>query len=142
MQKEISLEDFIHESLKNRSQNDWMVLNSVSYKEAKRIFDATGLDVFGYERIIDSSSIIHSIKEHGNESRKDQISLKPEDLLLIPEISIHYDRVIRSGKNNKGLQVILFEKRFEDKYYYLEEIRTRRKKLSLTTMYIKRTPRP
>jgi hypothetical protein len=57
------------------------------------------------------------------------------DIARIPEVLSAPDRIIPLGKNDSGLDAIGYEKRINGVVLYVEEVRTGRRKLALTTMW-------
>lgn len=129
---------------KVRQKEDWQTINIISEKESERIEIATGICLLGYERIIDYSGIIHTINKHGNpiiENQRGQIAVTEKDFLLIDIICKKPDSISLSlKKNRRGMKVIVYQKLIGETYYYLEEIRVRRKKVAMENMYKKKAP--
>ena len=87
------------------------------------------LDVAGYYHYMDSDIVKHLIKRHG-QSSNDRNPISMQDFLLIPIIQKEFDYRWVS-KTKQGLLAITYVKKVVDTYYYVEEIRTGRKKLAL-----------
>ena len=86
---------------------------------------------------IDNSSIRHKVKRHGGDNRT-QEPLSKEEWHNILDVIENFDRVDKQ-KAKSGLDVIVYQKRYDDgTIYYVEEIRTGRESLALTTAYKKR----
>lgn len=112
----------------------------LSKKEIDLVKAKTGINLDGYRRILDSSSIKHVIKNHGNkevEEKRGQIAVVEDDFLKIPEIA-DTNNVIFEGVNKRGLRVLLYMKKIKGVYYFYQEIRTKRKELAMLTMYKKK----
>ena len=124
------------------STNKVVNLGKLNSNDVKLIKLKTGLDLTGYSRVIDKSSINHTIKFHGNkttELKRGQIAISEKDFELIPQI-IKSENVIYSGKNDLGNDCILYEAIINDLIFYIEEIRKGRKHLCLQTMYKRKKP--
>lgn len=107
-----------------KSGNDkWITLGTIGKSEAKIIKEIIDVDVEGYNRIIDISSLKHIEKKHKE--------LKDTDFCLIPIILENPDKITK-GKHPES---IVFRKDFEESYYYVEYVRNRRKKMALKTFY-------
>ena len=123
----------------NLDNNVKAEIGNVSQKltdEAKQ----NGYDITDYKHNVDASGIQHAIKHHGvgNEKEKNQIPIKYEDIEKIPDILYHYDKVTFGLKDKKGTDIIKYQKTMSDgEIFYLEEIRTGKKTLTLKTMYKK-----
>lgn len=113
-------------------------IGKVSEKTAKEIKNL-GFDVAGYSHNLDFSGVRHAIKRHGqgNEKDKNQMPVIESDFLKIPEILETYDKVSYGGKSKIGKDVLKYEKEYSDgTRFYVEEIRTGKKTLTIETMYI------
>ena len=107
------------------------VMRGVSEKVRNIIRAAAGIDVDGYSHVVDSSAVKHALNGHSSDS----VPLTEKDIELIPDILKNADNVVYSGKNNKGLDTILYEKQYGDKIAYVEETRNGRHQLAMNTMY-------
>ena len=98
-------------------------------EELYSIAKKAGLDLTGYKHVIETSGTNHSQNRHG-ESSNDRMPLSLEDYLLIPYIIKNRDAVIISHsltRIHKNM-VFIYEKRIENQYDYVEEIRKGRNK--------------
>ena len=106
------------------------------------ILDATGFDVSGYERNLDNFGVRHAYKRHGNvksEEKQGQRAVTASDFSLIPEIVSSPDdiRYVGQSRHSKA-DLILFEKKIGDEvYFYVEEIRRKRRVVALETLWIR-----
>jgi hypothetical protein len=141
MKNKITFEKYIENSLNGNIQCEPFYIGTATPNYAKKIKDKTGINVNGYNIVIDSYAILHTIKQHGDkktEEERGQVAVNKSDLLLIPKIIFYPDLIIKSQyKNKRGMNVIKYIKQFKNKYYVLEEIRTGSKVIALNTMYIK-----
>ena len=99
-----------------------------------------GFNISGYRHDIDVSGIRHAFKQHGtgNERIADQIPITDNDIKAIPYIVNNYDQVTFGTQDRKGIYIIKYQKTIMDyKIYYIEEIRTGKKSLTLKTIYKK-----
>ena len=95
------------------------------------------IDLTGYKRVITVQDVNHVIKQHGKDSR-DKHPINYSDFLHIPLIISEPDEIIKGSISDRTkLQCILYKKKIGDMYFYVEEIRTRREKLALKTLYKK-----
>ena len=104
-------------------------LFAVDEKFAQLCKNELNLDISGFSHYIYSDDVRHLIKRHGQGS-KDRNSITNQDFLLIPIIQKEYDKIWVS-KTKQGLDAITYVKEIIDEYYYVEEIRTGKKKLAV-----------
>ncbi len=118
-------------------------IGNVSYK---LISDAKNNEVHlssEYYHNIDVSGARHSLIHHGKsgklEKRGIQVPVYDEDFKLIPKIIYYYDSISFGETDSKNTPLIKYVKVFSDiVIYYVEEIRTGKKTLTIKTMYKKR----
>lgn len=116
--------DFIESSKNNNDGNEIFIdIGKLSSKEINNIKKLTGVDFSGYSHSIDQSGIKHVLKKHPN--------INASDILLIPFIIKNYDFIGLGTKEN----TIVYKKIISDEMFYVEEIRTVRKKFVLKTLY-------
>ena len=90
-----------------------------------------------YRHTLDNNAIRHSLNNHGakREELRGQIPITRQDLLKIPDIVSNYDS-LRTDKNKRGQDLIIYSKQFEqDNTYYVEEIRLGRHELAACSLY-------
>ena len=120
----------------------------VSTSIAEKVKADTGIDVSGYEHILDTSNIRHIMKKHGNESeyRRGQVPITEQDFMELPYLFDTPDTISYSGKTRQGLDAISYTKEWGDHTVFLtEEVRTKKSRLAAVTLYkrkIKRDPTP
>lgn len=122
----------------NRSDN---TRRTVTYGRAsERVIDllkAHGIDATRYVHVVDNFAIGHTLKNHGNEkieSARGQVAITPEDFAKIPEVVSFPDKVEWDGKTRVGRDAIRYTKRFNGHLIVVEEVRTGRNRLALTSM--------
>ena len=105
--------------------------NLFPVSEETRLYcmDEFNIDITGYFHFIDSDIVRHLIKRHGKTSN-DRNPITNQDFLLIPIIQKEFDHRWTT-RTKQGLFSITYVKKIVDTYYYVEEIRTGRKKLAL-----------
>ena len=93
----------------------------------------------GFKRTIDNYAIVHTHNKHGHESKeisRGQIAVTMGDYLLIPTIVRSPDVVTLGEKSNIGTDLIKYEKEINGIcYFYVEEVRKKRKSLAMKTLY-------
>ncbi len=89
------------------------------------------INVTDYYHQIDNYSLKHIRKNHPN--------IKIADLIRIPEILKNPDKISHEGKSKQEVECFKYKKAFNGTTYYIEEVRTGSKTLSLKTMYKRKT---
>lgn len=99
---------------------------------------ATGLDLRGYQHVLDNYGVIHTQKHHGNaavEAKRGQLPVTARDYSLLGSVLAEPDRMFADGKNKIGRDVVVFTKLIDGVGYRLAvEVRTKGKKLALDSM--------
>jgi hypothetical protein len=117
-------------------------LGTVEPGLAARIAKDAGVDVAGFDHVMQSDEARHILKRHGVGAplRSDELPVTVADLARVPEIIATADSVVADGTTHQGLPVLRFTKREADgTSVVVEEVRTKRRRLSLKTMRRKRT---
>ena len=125
-----------------KDKNFTVVLGKLKAHEVLAIEKKAGINLEGYTHIVDRFAVGHTLKLHGNdkeEALRGQIAVTPADFKKIPRI-LKCENIVYLGKNSKGLDCILYEAIIGNIFYYVVEVRTKRKHLAMATMY-KRKPR-
>jgi len=97
-----------------------------------------GLNIYGYSHIMDTDSIRHIIKSHGDnkEVLRGQVPLVREDFFLVPEVFGSPDLIENGGKTKPGRDTIRYGKNIGSfRYFYTEELRTKKNRLAAVTFY-------
>ena len=125
---------------KKTNKQDLEDLGEVTPEGADQInalFRANGvdIDVSGYHHVIDNSAVRHSINRHG-EGTNNARPVTDADFERIPEVLASPDSIEYGGKTGAGRDIIVYRKEFDDgRVIYVEEARTKRDRLAMTTMY-------
>ncbi len=135
---------FVNETLSNKSNEEKEIsLGKVTLEDSERIKEATGINVAGYERKLYNYEVKHTMNTHGNkktEAARGQIAVTKEDFSLIPEIVSSASNIVSAEKTKIGTDAITYAKTIKDQIFYVEEIRTGRKVVTLKTMYKRKAP--
>jgi len=103
----------------------------------------TTVNPSGMSAFFNGNGVRHIIRRHGNaraETAKNQIAVTPDDIALIPHVLSEPDTVVLSDHlDDKGRQVLLFEKQIGNQYVVVEAVSYGRHALETDTMYIKKT---
>lgn len=123
MKTEDKILNLVKDAIQKRKGNDEFVdFAKVSQFEIRKLKSLTGNDYSGYNHSIDAAGIIHSMK-HEN--------MKAADFILIPLIVKCCDSFQPGNIKN----TVIYKKLIGYEYFYVEEIRNRRKKFTLKTFY-------
>ena len=132
------LKQVIDKAKNNPTEHQKLVIGTVS-KDLEEKAKENGFDIAGYQHDLDVSGTRHAIKEHGQQKTEEprgQIAITEGDFEKIPEVIYGYDDVSFTGKNKIGRETITYKKSFDDgTIMYVEEIRDKRKTLTINTMY-------
>ncbi len=130
----------INNAQKDRNTVSWARIGNVQkdviYEAANNKIKKINIDNYKYN--INTSGVAHTFDEHGigNEKYRNQIPVTDIDIKNIPLIVYDYDDIIFGQVDSKGTPLIEFVKTINNvEYHYLAEVRTRRKTLTLKTMY-------
>ena len=116
-----------------------LIKKAISYANDKLITDlkAHGVNITkDYKHTIDNNSINHAMNRHSSEREKlqGQIPITENDLEIIGDVIDNYDN-IETERNNRGQDVIIYTKQYNDgTTYYIEEVRTGRKELAMQSI--------
>ncbi|MDZ7896792.1 MAG: hypothetical protein U5N85_02030 [Arcicella sp.] len=92
-----------------------------------------------FKHTVDNYAIIRTHNKHGQESKeisRGQIAVLRSDYLLVPKIITEPDKVSIGEKSGIGTDLIIHEKEINGVvYFYVEEVRKKRKSLAMKTLY-------
>ena len=128
--------EFVQKNKNVKDKLKSIVVNHVSDEFVSVLKEHTGLDLSGYDRVIDNYFVIHILDEHGGDKEyaRGQIPIEITDIAKIPSIVAHAHKITLS-KNSAGRDVINYESIVGDKYFYFEEVRSGVKELTPQTLY-------
>lgn len=121
-----------------------ITIGEVSADDAARInaaLRANGVDadVSGYRHEADAYSARHAFTQHGDAAReaaRGQEAVTAEDWAKLPEILAAPDKIEYVGRTKTtGLHAIAVSKQMNGETFVIQEVRTGRKTLAVTTMY-------
>lgn len=99
---------------------------------------AFGLDLDGFQHVVDTSAVRHIRKNHSDpqkEKARGQLPISDVDLLLIPQIVADPDNVMFGTTNRLGHEQIVYLKTLGDgSTLYLEEARIGKKQVAAQSM--------
>ncbi len=132
--------DFIKNAISDKKNVNRAYLGKVPDDTAQRVLKETGVDISGFTSMINGDDVRHIMKKHGNalvEQARGQVVVTPDDIAKIPEILAAPDHVELSDTlDGKGRKVIVFEKKYGDKYIAVQGVSAGKKTLQTDTMYI------
>ena len=120
-------------------KKDYIIRHSVAPKTQEFLLKE-GFTEIPKEQITTANNVRHILNEHwvGQEKNPNQIPVTMEDIRHIPEIQQNYDNVrLSDHKNTQWQSVIIYEKKIDNYYYYLEKVNNGF--LDTQTMYIRET---
>jgi hypothetical protein len=123
--------------------NEHEILSIGTILNVETIYTATGFDLSGFHRNLDNFGVRHIFKKHGIESieiKRGQRAVISSDFALIPEVVNNPDKIEYAGKSRFAkADLIKYQKRIgEETYFYVEEIRKKRRVVATETMWIRR----
>lgn len=87
-------------------------MGNVPKQVAEAVKEITGLNVEGYECIIDNFAIKHTILQHGNatkEENRGQVAVTLDYFEKIPMVIKNPDRISDGGTTKIGRKIIIYE---------------------------------
>ena len=130
------------------SANLWVDYADISPENARKIKEATGIDVSGYTRTLTGENVIHIATQHGPNGRRlsayaGQIPVTASDLARLPEILSSPDSIeIGKEAEHDNLERIVSKKLIGNSFVVVEEVRRGRKKLVPVTMWKEKAETP
>lgn len=120
---------------KNNPFVNYMPVSDAMVAQAKE----HGLDLDGYVHVLDHNAVNHVIKNHGDakaEQNRGQVQVTDSDFQTIVDVIANPDNVEFGLKTNQGLDAVQYTKTLSDgRTVVIEEVRNRRGKLALRTMW-------
>ncbi|MDR2081786.1 MAG: hypothetical protein LBP54_07890 [Campylobacteraceae bacterium] len=135
------IREFVIKALKLQGNNKESIKIDVAPEQVTKIKNALNINLEGYSRVFESDYIKHDFKEHGLNSKDKARPITEDDFLRYEDIVTNPDRVAISF-TDRGQRAITYVKKYDDKVYVVEEIRTKRKSLAFFDMYKSSLTRP
>lgn len=129
---------FVKNELTKKTSNSKLYLGKINKNTADKIKNITNLDLTDYNISLKGNNVRKIIKDHGNktlENLRGQEAITLKDFEYIDDIVLTADNIYLSGKTRQGKDVIIFEKKINNKYTLVEFISTKRKTLETQTMF-------
>lgn len=142
-----SVKHLVEIALENPNDYGEMIFSKLPIKQARLIEAFIGVNLVGTERIMETSAIRHTIKNHGSpikEALRGQIAVTIDDFLKVPLILREPDKISYLGKNSAMQDVFLFTKQIGVIYMVAECVRFSKigDRMVFCTMYKKKTKKP
>lgn len=135
-----NLSELVDFTLKDtENKRGFVDLGELPNEQIENLKEQTGKDLSGFKRMVDSYSIKHIFKNHGNsktEATRGQIAVTKNDIENLPTLLAETDKSKLDGLNRLGREVIKHEKKETHKHIIIEEIRPKNKVISLDSMWI------
>ena len=132
-----TIKELISEAKKKGNALVKKIISPVSSRLQEDL-SSQGLEVDGYNHVLDNSAIRHTLKQHGSEDevKRGQIPITEEDFDRLPDVVENYDDVrVENGKRD-NIDNIIYSKSYPDgTTIYVEEKRDKRKELAAVTMW-------
>ena len=147
--KILSLIEKIEEG--NFKANDKVYFGNVSDSLAKKIYDLTNINVYGFKVAIEARQLEHILKDHGKQGLTDRSMSDYSNIAKIEYVLEEPDSIVPAGKTkaytnmidgkNKTANTILYEKNIGEKSYYVVQAvpDTKAKTLYVVTAFIGKT---
>lgn len=104
----------------------------------QRLRDEAGIDAAGWSFVIDEAAVRHIFKQHGDaqtEAARGQVTITKGDLAHLADVVAHPDSIERAQEQKDGMGTVIFKKKIDDNYVYVQELRAGRKKLAAKTLW-------
>ncbi len=114
-----------------------IVYRIVNDVEARAFKEKTGIDVAGYQHVIDSYGIRHSMRNHGTpetEEPRGQVPITVDDFRHIGEVT-RPENIVRVSQKRGMPPMVEYEMDAGDYVIVGEEVRSKRRHLALQTIY-------
>lgn len=132
------LSGFVDEAIAGKNLDKKLYFGTVSKAVGKRIYNATGLDVEGYNCSPAADEVRKILKDHGdekNEDKRGQRAITKEDFALIPDIVNNADKVVLSTRKYNNRPVINFVKDINGRITVTAYVSQRHIDLTVQTMF-------
>lgn len=139
--EKVGIKEIFQRSLSGKENRVYSDFAKVSDQTANAVKDELGIDVGGWTHSITEGDVRHIIKQHGDEeteAKRGQRAVTQQDIECLPELLEHFDNIEFSGLNELGNETFIVKKTIGGDIYCAQEIRVRRKKLVVKSMWVKK----
>ena len=140
-----SLAEFVKKAISHKENTTLKKTVAKASDKLVKFAKKHGLNIDGYKHVIDNYSIKHILKQHGDpkkEAAKGQLPITEADIAKYRDIVENFDAVKTGGKTKQGRDTFVYAKLYKDELYVVQEVRTGKNELALTTMYKKKVTTP
>ena len=132
------LSGFVEDAITGKNLGNKLYFGTVSKAVCERIYNATGLDVEGYNCSLAADEVRKILKDHGdekNEDKRGQRAITKEDFALIPDVVNNADKVVLSTRKYNNRPVINFVKDINGRITVTAYVSQRHIDLTVQTMF-------
>lgn len=133
---------FIQNALTNKQSVNRAYLGKIPDTVAQMVLEQTGVDISGYNAILQSDNVRHIMKNHGDplvEAARGQEVVTVENLAMLPDVLSSPDRISLSPqKDSRGRSILIFQKDLGGKYITMQAVTDGTHSIQTDTVYIKR----
>lgn len=137
---------FIRSALSDRTSSNRAYLGKIPDGTAQRVLEETGVDITGYNAILQSDNIRHIMKKHGDaatESARGQSPVTVEDIAQIPQVLSSPDRISLSNEtDSRGRRVLVFEKLIGDNFVTMQAVTDGNHSIQTDTLFKQKRKNP
>lgn len=135
-----NIKELIDIALSNGNHHAEFSFSKLPIAQSKILQEQIGLKLVGVERVIDTSAIRHTLRNHGseeNEAKHGQVAVTLDDFNKVPLILKEPDSITYLGKNRLKQDVFQYEKRIGNLFFVSEAVKVASagNKLVFQTMY-------
>ncbi len=138
--------EFAKRAILTKGGDERLYCGKLPQETADMIFQSTGRDLSEFNFVISSDGVWHTYDHHGNDTEKTkgrQVSVRAEDMALLPEVIASPDRVVESSrKDGHGRTALIFEKTMGDTVVTITGISAGRRVLDFDSMRIMKERSP
>ena len=132
--------EFARRAISTKGGNERLYCGKLPQETADMIFESSGRDLSEFNFVISSDGVWHAYERHGQDTEKTkgkQVSVRVEDMVLLPEVIARPDRVFESPrKDGHGRTALIFEKTMGDTVVTITGISAGRRVLDFDSMRI------
>lgn len=128
--------DLFDRATKDRRFKSDVSVGRVAPDAGEQIRRSTGVEVDGFDHVIDADTVRHLINRHAT----GDMPITRADVLRLPDVLHNFDSVEKSPNKTKrpALDALVFKKRVNGVLYVVDAIHQKRGKLVVKTMYKKK----
>ncbi len=137
---------FVRNALRKKGGSERLYMGTIPDSAAQTVMESTGVNVAGYNAILQGSVVQHIFNHHGNErteAARGQRAVTPDDFPLISQVLAAPDSVALSPDTDAyGRQVLIFEKQIGDNIVTAQAVTDGRHALATDSMWVQKKKEP